>query len=173
MPPSNDHLKLIIQRYDTYIAGSNTKAAFLLAFNTFVCGGILTGYKALTELVAPTYRSHVNVVLLLILISGLTCLVFVLRAMYPYMNSGNSSKDNYHSLIFFKSVSEFKSDEEYAAKLKVQSEEETWNDLAKQIYALGVGLKKKYKFLECATTMIYIQLTLILCLVGVITYGKL
>lgn len=61
MPPSNDHLKLIIQRFDAYITASNTKAAFLLAFNTFICGGILTGYKTLTGLVSKAYQIPINV----------------------------------------------------------------------------------------------------------------
>ncbi len=172
MPPSIDHLKLIIQRYDIYITGSNTKAAFLLAFNTFICGGILTGYKTLTGLVTTNHAACLNILLLLIFISGLVCLVFVLRAMYPYTNSGNSSTEKYHSLIFFKSVAEFKSPDDYAENLKKQTADETWEDLAKQIYAVGGGLKRKYQFLEYATTTIYIQVGIISCLVGVIICDK-
>ncbi len=173
MPPSNDHLKLILQRYDTYITGSNTKAAFLLAFNTFLCGGILSNYEKIIGLVTVTHQPPLNIALLLVFIAGLISLVIVLRAMYPYMDSGNSSKGKYHSLIFFKSVSEFGTAEEYADKLREQTDDECWDDLAKQIFAVGKGLKKKYQFIEYATTTIYVQLVLILLLVGVIICDKL
>lgn len=171
MPPSSDHLKLIIQRFDAYIMASNTKAAFLLAFNTFICGGILTGYKTLSS-VNETHQNLLNILLLSIFIVGIICLFFVIRAMYPYTNSGNSSTDKYHTLIFFKSVSEFKTAEAYGKALKAQTDDELWEDLAKQIHAVGCGLKNKYQFIGHATTTVYVQLGLILMLVGVIISDK-
>lgn len=172
MPPSTDHLKLIIQRFDAYIMASNTKAAFLLAFNTFICGGILTGYKTLISMVNQTHQCLLNILLLSIFIAGIICMFFVLRAMYPYTNSGNSSTDKYHTLIFFKSVSEFRTAEDYVKALKAQTDDELWEDLAKQIHAVGVGLKNKYQFIERATTTVYVELGLILLLVSVMIYDK-
>lgn len=173
MPPPIDHLKLIIQRYDAYITASNVKAAFLLAFNTFICGGILTGYKTLSGLVTESHSMALNVLLLIIFCIGITCLFFVLQAMYPYLSSENSSLNSYHSLIFFKSVSEFATAEDYAKKLNEQTDEQAWNDLARQAYAVASGLNKKYRFIAHATTTIYAQLALILLLVGVIICDKL
>lgn len=172
MSLSYDHLKLIIQRFDAYVTASNTKAAFLLAFNTFICGGILTGYKTIISLGSKSYQIPINIILILIFVIGVLCLFFVLRAMYPYMNSGNSSTDKYHSLIFFKSVSEFSSSHDYLKKLKEQSDDDVLEDLAKQIHAVGSGLQKKYQFIEYATTTIYGQLCLILALVAVFIIDK-
>lgn len=173
MSLSYDHLKLIIQRFDAYVTASNTKAAFLLAFNTFICGGILSGYKTLISLGSKSYQIHINIILVLIFVIGVLCLFFVLRAMYPYMKSGNSSADKYHSLIFFKSVSEFTTSDDYLKKLNEQSNDDVLEDLAKQIHAIGSGLQKKYQFLEYATTTIYVQLCLILVLVYVLIIDKL
>jgi hypothetical protein len=39
MAVNPEQLKFIMQRFDTYISGANTKGAFLLAFNTFLWAG--------------------------------------------------------------------------------------------------------------------------------------
>ena len=52
MTSEREHSKFIIQRFDTYIAGANTKGNFLLAMNTFLIGVIITNYSKIIELVS-------------------------------------------------------------------------------------------------------------------------
>ncbi|TDS14952.1 Pycsar system effector family protein [Sphingobacterium paludis] len=168
MAPPIDHLKLIIQRFDAYIIASNTKSAFLLAFNTFICGSIISANKSLLHLVNERHQHFIAVILALGFICGIICLFFVMRAMYPYMTSGNSSANRYHSLIFFRSVTEFSSADSYVKKLKEENEDAFWEDLAKQIYQVSKGLRQKYKYVGYATTCVYIQLSFMLLTITLI-----
>jgi hypothetical protein len=173
MAASEDHLKLIIQRFDTYIVNANTKGAFLLAFNTFLCGGLLSNYQTLKTIVRPCLEIYMQIALLIIFVMGIVSLIIVLLAVYPFLSSGNSSKDKYHSLIYFGSVSEFNNAEEYADKLQEQEKLDSYKDLAHQIYQLAKGLKKKYLYLEWATISIFIQLFIVAVIIGFVTFNNL
>lgn len=172
MAPPPDHLKLIIQRFDTHITGSNTKGAFLLAFNTFLCGGLMANYEKLTKLVGPTHLGCFKTCLLILFLLGMVSLVYVLRAMYPFMDSGNSTKGKYHSLIFFKSVAEFETADEYAECLEKQGADDSYKDLSKQIYYVAIGLNKKYNNIKVAAIIIYMQICFVAFLLGIIICDK-
>jgi hypothetical protein len=161
MPVSYDHLKFITQRYDTYISGANTKGAFLLAFNTFLCGGLLSNYNTIIKLVNVCHLVYLEGGLVLILITGVVSLVIILLAVYPFLKSGNSSPNKYHSLIYFGSVSSFETADKYAEAVSKQDEQETYNDLSKQIYQLSKALLKKYNLLAWATRLTFFQLAMV------------
>lgn len=173
MPTNYDHLKLIIQRFDTYISGANTKGAFLLAFNTFLCGGILSNYKTFVGIVGPCVLTFLKIGLLLIFLCGILCLIIVLRAVNPFLKSGNSSSERYHSHIYFGSVAEFDTADKYVNSLIQQEEADNFIDLAKQIHILANTLKKKYRYLENATKIIFIQLVLAALLAILIIFDSL
>jgi hypothetical protein len=165
MPVNQDQLKFIMLRFDAYISGANTKGAFLLAFNTFLCGGLLSNYSSLVGLVGACFAIYVKLTLLLLVLCGLVSLIIVLLAVYPFLKSGNSSKDKYHSLIYFGSVAVFETPEKYIEALNKQDESDVNQDLSKQIYQLAYGLRKKYRQLEWATKIIFVQLAIVLFII--------
>lgn len=170
MALNQDQLKFTIQRYDNYINGANTKGAFLLAFNTFLCGGLLTNYKTLTELVGEPHVCYLKFGILLLVLAGISSLIIVLLAVYPFLSSGNSTQDKYHSLIYFGSVSQFADAKAYHQAVSTQDEAAANEDLARQTYLLSEALLKKFKHLEWATKIIFFQLAIVLGCVALIIF---
>ena len=65
MTNERDQTKLIIQRFDNYITGANTKGNFLLAINTFLCGIIIANYSKFKELiVCESDMIYLNIILI-------------------------------------------------------------------------------------------------------------
>jgi hypothetical protein len=161
MDNEREHSKFLIQRFDNYISGANAKGNFLLAFNTFLSGGIVANYGKLIELIdAPNNYLYLNIVLILLFVVGLFTTGFIINAVYPFLKSGNSSKDKYHSKIFFQSVAEFETGTKFAEEYKKQENEEVNEDLVLQAYILSQGLKSKYCSLEWAMRGIFVELIL-------------
>jgi len=168
MALSQEQLKFIIQRYDNYINGANTKGAFLLAFNTFLCGGLLTNYKELTDLVGAPHVDYLKTGIFLLVLAGIISLIIVLLAVYPFLSSGNSSQDKYHSLIYFGSVAQLDDPKEYHKAICAQDEAAATEDLARQTYLLSKALFKKFKQLEWATKIIFLQLAIVMYCIALI-----
>ena len=103
-------------------------------------------------------------------ILSLVTAFFVVKAVYPFLHSSNSSKDKYHSHIFFNSVSEFKDGNEYFSSLNKKTDKEFDSDLANQAYLLAKGLKKKYKYLQLAMTFVYIEMLLMIGVLLIIIF---
>jgi len=160
-----DQTKFVILRYDNYISQANVKGNFLLAFNTFLIGGIIANYSKIIEFVyGETNCLVVNILLVILFCSSLITAFFVIKAVYPFLNSNDSSKDNYHSHIFFNSVSKFTNGDEYYESLLRQRDEDFEKDLAKQAFMLAGGLKRKYVYLQYAMLIIYFEMLLIFLL---------
>lgn len=165
MTNERDQTKLIIQRFDNYITGANTKGNFLLAINTFLCGIIIANYSKFKEfIVCESDMVYLNVILVILVILSICTTFFVLRAVYPFVISGNSSKDSYHSHIFFNSVAEFTNGKEYHKSVLKQTDENVEEDMAIQAFYLAKGLKNKYRFLEIAMSFVYGELVILLLL---------
>lgn len=163
MEKERDHTKFLIQRFDTYITGANTKGNFLLAFNTFLCGGIIANYKNLVSMVVcPNALLVLNILLCVLFILGLVADGLIIKAVYPFLISGNSSKDKYHSRIFFKSISEFENDKIFSDDLKKQTDDEVDEDMRRQAYCLAKGLKTKYNDLATVMRLIFAELFILL-----------
>lgn len=161
MEKKNENLKYILTRYDSYISASNVKGSFIVTFNTFLVGSILVNRNTLLEMVS--YYSLFNGVIFGICCCALLILFFTIRALFPYSISGNSSKDEYHSHIFFGSVSKFENSKEFTTSFNKLTDQKYEEDLATQIFVLSGGLSKKYKMLDYAMYIIYIELFLFLC----------
>lgn len=169
MTNERDQTKLIIQRFDNYITGANTKGNFLLAINTFLCGIIIANYSKFKEfIVCESDMVYLNVILIILVILSICTTFFVLRAVYPFVLSGNSSKDSYHSHIFFNSVAEFTNGKEYHKSVLKQTDENVEEDMAIQAFYLAKGLKSKYWFLEIAMKFVYAELVVLLILLATI-----
>ncbi len=165
MTNERDHSKFIIQRFDTYITGANTKGNFLLAMNTFLIGVIVTNYSKITELIeCSCICKFFNIGIVLLILICLIATFFILRAVYPFLFSGNSSKEGYHSHIFFNSIAEFKDSNDFRQSFTKQTDLNVEEDMSHQVYQLAIGLKSKYKNLETSMKFIYAELVLILLL---------
>jgi hypothetical protein len=158
MQNRRDHAKLIMNRVDAYIAVVNTRGAFLLAFNTFLFGGIVSNYGDVLGLVSdPEAIKYLKICLMTLLLLSLVTTTFTMNAVYPFLSAGNPVKGKYHSLIFFKSVAQFKDADAYLDKWKEITDDEAEEDIIRQSFHLAQGLNKKYKTLSWAIRFVYAQ----------------
>ena len=169
MTNERDHSKFIIQRFDTYITGANTKGNFLLAMNTFLVGIIVANYTKIKELITCDFYIYFDIGIILSTLLSLLAMFFILKSVYPFILSGNSSSDGYHSHIFFNSVAEFKTPEKFRQSFIKQDDLLVEQDMTNQAFYLAKGLQTKYKNLEIAMKIIYGELTLIVILLIFIT----
>lgn len=163
--------KYIISRFDNYISGANVKGNFLLAFNSFLTGGVIAYYPIMIDLIKEDNKIGellLNIVLCLLIITSIITTLFVIRAVYPFLLSANSSKDKYHSHIFFNSVAEFESHKAYHDSLNKLTESEFERDLSHQAFQLANGLKSKYHNLKWAMQFVYFELFFIFSIILII-----
>ncbi|MFA9370456.1 MAG: Pycsar system effector family protein [Labilibaculum antarcticum] len=154
--------KFTIQRFDNYTAAANVKGNFLLAFNTFLVGGIIANCKKLEDLVSSDWPLTILEIFLIgLIIFGIITTFVVIKAVYPFLTSGNSSKDGYHSHLFFNSIADFDNEVEYHNSFSKQKDENIAEDLNKQVYQLSIGLKHKFELLRCAMRFMYAELVII------------
>lgn len=165
---NTEKFKFLISRFDNYISQANVKGNYLLAFNTFLIGIIVTNYIKIVELVDCIQIITVLKILLIILfLLSLFAAMFIIKAVYPFLNNNNSSKDGYHSHIFFNSVAEFENGNKYLESLN-SCNNQFDSDMANQAYLLALGLKKKYNNLKYAIWCIYLEMVLILVILLII-----
>jgi hypothetical protein len=165
-------LKFVIQRFDNLYSASNRKGSFLLACNTFVCGGIFASYKELIDLLSSSCSSYIfvfKIVLLITIILAASSIVLICLAIIPYLKSGNSSKDNYHSMFFFGSVAEYTKNE-YESTLSAKTDDEICSDLSYQACILAKGLRKKYNLLFWAGWIVPIQILLMMFMLTIVMF---
>lgn len=166
MDREREQTRFIISRFDAYISGANTKGNFLLAFNTFLSGGIITNYSKLKELVGTDLGLIcLNILLILLVFFSLITTILIIKAVYPFLVSGNSSKRKYHSHIFFNSVAEFDDAKSFYKSYSKQTDQNVEEDLANQAYHLSKGLKSKYHHLEWSMRLVYGEIIILLLLV--------
>lgn len=150
-----EHVKFIIDRFDTYMESTQTKSNLYLALNTAILGGIIS-------LAASSKPKDVTFFSIFILGStaflAVASITITLIAITPYLIS-NSKKSK--SIIFFQDVrnSNFK---DYADRVKNISDKKLLKDLTCQAYSLAGGLQSKYKKLFYAGRLIIIEFILLL-----------
>ncbi len=165
----NDYYKLILSRIDTYISSVNTKGGLIVAFCTFLFGSILSRYSDLKPLIESCKTPElVNWLIISLLVISLCSVFFVGLAVFPFLKSGNSSSNKYHSLMFFNSIAEFKTSDAYCEAAKLQNNEDSEKDLQSQIYLLSVGLKRKFQFIGWAMRLFFLDLLTVLSLTIII-----
>lgn len=169
MDKERDQSRFIIQRFDNYINAVNLKGNFLLGFNTFLVGGIITNSNNIMAFIeSPSYHYLVNICLVILFVLSITATVIIIKAVYPFLVSGNSSKEKYHSHIFFNAIAEFSNAKEFCESYSKQSDDEVNADFARQVFHLASGLKRKYHLLEWAMRFVYMELTLLVILVTIL-----
>lgn len=146
-----DFLWKVLGRYDFYIGSTNTKAALLIAYNTFVVSGIILKWKD----ISPCFASHPKLavataaLLFLLAIFSLASLIFTFRTINPYTKTCRQP-GKYHSKIFFSDVSQFESADSYLDSVKTSAPESLFEDLAKQTYIVARGVDLKFAELKKA-----------------------
>lgn len=160
------HANFVMQRLDKYIGDSNIKGNFILSLNSILIGAILIKSFEIHEIIyAPTYRCFIYFEQTLLTVLLLLVTMLVLMAVHPFLSDGNSSKGKYHSLIFFNSIREFESQNEYLKSFTSQSERELLHDLVSQIYIISKGLSQKYKYLNWAMILVYCELVIVVLII--------
>lgn len=147
----NDEQKFILEkllgRIDFYLNVINVKAAFLITFNTFILGSILLKYcDIINQFTYIKIKSLVSIMILLITI-GIICSLFkLLKAVSPFLESGNKPS-SYQSLLYFGSVAEL-SYEDYNKQIENITKETVIYDLTQQTHLLSKSLTEKFRFLN-------------------------
>jgi hypothetical protein len=133
-----------LSRIDFYINSINTKAAFIITFNTFVVGSIVLNFDKISRQLIPIYTSVMLFLSLTIIISAGVSIAYVLQAVYPYLDPGGNKERGYTSLLFFKSISE-QSLETFEQNVRTLDGETLLNDLIKQNHILSIGASSKFQ----------------------------
>lgn len=133
-----------LSRIDSLMGAINTKASFIIGFNTFILGAIVLKHKEVLQ--SFTHQKIVQIVpfiLLLILAGvGISC-VFVFLAVDPFRKSGKE-KSKESSLLYFGSIAEMESDI-FEERINEIDSEKLKTDLIIQIHTLAGGLSDKFK----------------------------
>lgn len=156
--------RYILDRFDHYIEGANSKGNFLLAFSAFLFGFVVTSFNDIVAFNNQNAKDWTTFLLVLILIIGIISIGFTISAVFPFLKTNNSSSKKYHSLVFFKSIAEM-SEEDFLAQYKEQKDKKVRKDMAKQIYAISKGLKSKYLKISWAIRFVFAQLIILLLII--------
>jgi len=150
-----EEIKFIIGRFDHYYDSVNNKGNLYLAVNTFILGGVLSGYLSLDA------KCHFgNEVLLMLVIAlglNLVSFYFTLKAVNPFL----SRKQNTPSMLYFGDVSN--ASEAYTIEYWENISDMTLlDDLIMQYRILAAGLFTKFKWLQKATGFIALEIAVII-----------
>ena len=140
MEREKERLVYTIGRFDHYFESVNNKTAVYIAINTFVLGGILTGYINVDEYI-KVYVNFFNIILSFIVGLGLISLLVLIYASIPYF----SKEPN--SLYYFGTIGS-KPKKEFIENSKNYDLKDEVKDLREQVYLLAMGLNKKFQKLK-------------------------
>lgn len=152
-PINKDQIDLLfktIQRFDFYINSTNTKAALLSAFNTFLVGSSITKWNELIRMFDGTRKAEAlaNILLVVFSLGCLLSMALALRVVYPLFVYG--PHDGLQSFIFFEHVAANKTPKDYRDKFLLANNSLLLTDLASQSFDLATVLKKKFSDLRTA-----------------------
>lgn len=149
----------IIERFDSYFSGINNKGAFLLAFNTFLIGAFIVGYKDLINTIGCQYKCEFNLLIGLLVACSITSMVFTIISMIPYLDSKGvgDRKSNW----FFNDIAT-DDKETFFDRINNSLESEIITDLNNQIFELAKGLKRKHRIVKIALIFNLIEVTLLI-----------
>jgi hypothetical protein len=148
---TTDFLWKVIGRYDLYANSINSKAALLMAFNTFVVGAVVLSVDALLAQYRANPWAHGIAAFLFSLtaLASLFALLKALQAVSPYLRSPRKPM-MYHSLLFFGDVAQHQNAQDYLAQLEKVQKSMLRTDLAAQAHALATGLECKFGYLTAS-----------------------
>jgi hypothetical protein len=146
-----DFLWKIIQRFDFYINSTNTKASAIIAFNTFVVGGIVL--KASDLLPAKQLHHCLAIVssvsLLIAATASLVSLGITFSVISPFLKS-SEKQEQYTSSIFFAHVAALSDPIKFYQQIQYVDDEKILKDLCVQSHSLAQGLNSKFNRMQIA-----------------------
>lgn len=142
-------LKHTMDRYDHYYDSVNNKANVFLTLNTFLVGGIITGYYSIKDQLECGFDLYFFV--LTGLIFSLLSIGFSLWATMPYLSKQADSLNG--SVIFFGNVANI-SFQSFKKMYDDMTNENQFEDYLQQVHLLALGLQNKFYRLKVATYLL-------------------
>lgn len=142
-------LKHTMDRYDHYYDSVNNKANVFLTLNTFLLGGIVTGYYTIKDQIDCGFD-----ILFFVWAGFILCLLsiaFSLWAAVPYLSKQADSV--YGSVIYFGNVANI-SFQSFKQMYSDMTDEKRYEDYLQQVHLLAIGLQNKFHRLKLATYLI-------------------
>lgn len=142
-------LRHTMGRYDHYYDSINNKGNLFLMLNTFLLGGIITGYYSIKD----TVELDIYTVLFILsaLILCIASIVYTLWAIIPYLSKQADSING--SAIYFGNVSNL-SFLSFKVMYDEMTDEKMYEDYVQQTHLLAIGLQKKFYRLQTATYLL-------------------
>jgi hypothetical protein len=142
-------LKHSIDRYDHYFDSINNKGNLFLTLNTFLLGGIITGYYSIKD----NINGEIDVIFF-VWIALILCLLSIgttLLAIIPYISKQADCVSG--SVLNFNNVANIS-----LGSLKLMyenlTEDKKYEDYLEQSHLLAKGLQKKFSYLKIATCLL-------------------
>lgn len=149
VPDKIDTLKHTMDRYDHYYDSINNKGNLFLTLNTFLLGGMITGYYSIKAEIAN--QCGVKFFVWIGLICCLLSLGYTLWAIIPYLNKQADRVNG--SVINFSNVSNI-SFNDFKQMYSHITDKKRYEDYVHQVYLLACGLQKKFGRLKTATYLL-------------------
>jgi len=146
-------LKFTIERFDHYYASINNKVSALLVLVTFIIGGLIALTPTVSQL--PECTIVMGIQLCVLIAIGLTAMILLIIALRPRLGASGSS------LLFFMDISRL-TRMQFADSSGKQTHDEHIEDLREQVYCLSKGLASKFRLLRLASTIVWLQFTLMI-----------
>lgn len=143
-----ERLLFCIGRYDHYYDSINNKCNVFLTLSLAIVGGLLAAYPTLLDKVACTAWLHINMAILLVV--GTTNILFTMWTSMPFLKTGGTS------LLYFGSVAKM-TPQAFYTRSSAEDAQAGLDDLRTQVHVLAQGLRKKFRRLFVAGTLLMIQ----------------
>lgn len=153
-----------INRFDHYFESVNNKTAVYLAMNTFLLGGIITGYISVQEHICQ-FNSFFNILLMIEMILGTIGLLVLTMASIPYF-----SKDS-DSLYYFGGIGSMDKEKFFDYSKSIGRKDEI-QDLRGQVYNLSKGLNTKFIRLKISGWLIFLQFIILAFIILLLIINK-
>lgn len=148
----NQKLETLIHtmdRYDHYFDSVNNKGNLFLTLNTFLLGGIITGYYSIKDTLECNV--YIECFVWISLICCILSILFTLYAIIPYLSKQADPING--SVINFGNVSNIKLSS-FKTMYGDLTESKRYDDYVEQVYLLASGLQKKFCRLKIATYLL-------------------
>lgn len=153
-----------INRFDHYFESVNNKSAIYLAMNTFLLGGIITGYISVQEHVCQ-FRTFFNVLLTIEMLLGVSGLLIITAASIPYFSK------NSDSLYYFGGIGSMDKEKFFECSKNLSKKAEL-QDLRNQVHTLSKGLNTKFVRLKISGWLIFSQFILLAFIIIILIINK-
>ena len=147
-----------LKRYDVYIGSVNFKSGLLASFNVAVFGGVLLKIETV-NLSYALYKWIALALLVIIFISTSIALYWVIKSIWPNLNSASNASQQELSMIFFGSVANNFSVEKFSSTMAKRTSKEIERDLCVQIHEVATITHLKFKLI--AKSSLFSKITII------------